>query len=381
VVAAACDDTFEPVASTDLAFSVFGYLDASADTQWLRVAPVRPVRVTSRDAIDATVILEHLGTGRIIELRDSLFKFTRRWDWSLGFEGAYVHNFWTPEAIEPGAAYRFTATREGKDPAEAVVDIPRDYAVEVAIKQPPRFTGADQLRISGLKHLPFLASIARYYDRCGSSDTLIRYEGRSADDETYVIAIASPHVEPRYGCGVPAVEKRELWIVGSEAAWPAGGYSAVGLGETSLTSNVANAVGFLGGVLTKFIPYETCEFQLDSAPIPGYCQLRYNRETATLRGTVTEMLCGIQPFDSVRVQLTELNRDPARIRTVQSDRAGHFSIGALEPGVSHALRAEPPRAVYAAHTDTVTFMPGQQVTYDICIQPPTTHRQRPPGAP
>jgi hypothetical protein len=110
-VVAACDESFDPTAPSDFAFSVFGYLDASADTQWIRVMPIRPLKVTSRDALGATVTLEHLGTGRIIELRDSLFRFSSSSDPDIG---AYVHNFWTAEAIEPGAAYRFSARREGK---------------------------------------------------------------------------------------------------------------------------------------------------------------------------------------------------------------------------------------------------------------------------
>jgi hypothetical protein len=63
-VVAACDDSFEPIEPSELAFSVFGYLDASAGTQWLRVMPIRPVKVTSQDTLAATVTLEHLGTGR-----------------------------------------------------------------------------------------------------------------------------------------------------------------------------------------------------------------------------------------------------------------------------------------------------------------------------
>jgi hypothetical protein len=399
-VAAACDESFEPIAPSELAFSVFGYLDASADTQWIRVMPIRSLKVTSQDAISVTVTLEHLGTGRIIELQDSLFRFSSYLDPDSGSEGAYVHNFWTPEDIEPEAAYRFSARREGKEPVEAVVEIPRDYEVEVAINQVRTRWETDELRITGVKHLPFLTTATQFYDRCEPIVNRLRYAGRSADDETHLIAITKPRVETPAHCGPPWVANRRLWIVGSEAAWPAGGYSPSALGESSRTSNVTNAVGYLGGVLTKVIPYEDCEFQSDGAPVPDYCLLRYNRETATVIGTVSETSCSGGPVDSVTVQLTEMDREPARIRTALSNRAGEFMIGALEPGISHLLWARAPQIpidsvwnvyawkweyvawadIHTPRTDTLTFMPGQQVEYDINLQRLMPCSQPPPGA-
>jgi len=40
-VGSGCEDTFEPYKSSDRHFSIFGYLNAAADTQWIRVAPIR----------------------------------------------------------------------------------------------------------------------------------------------------------------------------------------------------------------------------------------------------------------------------------------------------------------------------------------------------
>ena len=120
VAAAACDESFEPTAPSEFAFSVWGYLDASADTQWIRVTPIRPLSTTSPGPLAAAVTLEHLGTGRIIQLEDSVFEFSSASDWVRTSEGVgvlYVHNFWTTETIEPGAAYRFSVRLEGEEPA------------------------------------------------------------------------------------------------------------------------------------------------------------------------------------------------------------------------------------------------------------------------
>lgn len=388
VALAACDESFEPIAPSGFAFSVFGNLDAGVDTQLIRIMPIRALRTTSPDPLAVTVTLEHLGTGRIVQLEDSVFEFSSASDPAIGSEGLYVHNFWTAEPIEPGATYRFSVRREGEEPADAVVEIPPDFAVEVTISQTPWATD-DVLKITGVKHLPFLMQDTYYYDQCGTDLRRIRWDGRSADDETYLITTQKQSVASRLGCGLPLVENRYLRIVASEAPWPGGGYSPNALGDSSLTSNVSHAVGFLGGVLTKVIPYEDCSFQSEGTTLPRTCTLRYGPETATVSGTVSDTIYAcVGPLDSVSVRLTELDRDPARIRGAVSTRAGTFAIGALEPGIPHLVWARAPPVpidsefdartfqwkytewydVHAVHTDTLTFTPGQRMEYDIRLQ-------------
>lgn len=385
---AACDESFEPIEPTELAFSVFGYLDATAETQWIRVMPIRPLTVTAPDTLAATVTLEHVETGQVVELKDSLITFRSVLDTIFGFDAAYLHNFWTSEDIEPGASYRFSARLEGKEPAEAVVEIPSDYEIEVAFNQFPTHSPPDSLRIFGVKHVPFLRVIGYFYDLCGSGAVLTVFARNLADEEPHVIAIGKAVVDPRRDCGRPVVEKWEVWMAASEAVWPADDeYSPNALGDAGLRTNVTNAVGFLGGVLTKVIPYEDCRLQSSQTPVPNFCRLRYNQETARVIGTVTGtgMDCPNGPLDRVKVQLTELDRDTVRVRTAFSDRAGEFMIGALEPGIPHFMLVSAPPIfvgselidVYSTHTDTLTFLPGQQMEYDIslqCIQPPTVEQ-------
>jgi hypothetical protein len=78
-------------------FAIFGYLDLRADTQWVRLMPIRRNLIPTPDPIDAIVTLEHLGTGRVVMLRDSLFAFT---DGKSGGVG-YAHNFWTTGRSAP----------------------------------------------------------------------------------------------------------------------------------------------------------------------------------------------------------------------------------------------------------------------------------------
>ncbi len=376
-LAAGCDDSFEPVApSSEAQLSVFGYLDASADTQWIRVTPLRPVAMTSQDSLGLTVTVTNLGTGRTIELRDSVFRFSREADATFGSSAAYVHDFWTAEKIQPGSAYRFSVGLENGDTAEAVVDIPRYYPVEVSVAQN---NAPDYIRIPGPNHLPFLVRTARFYDRCGWGADSVRLQPDSADVRLFGMDVSEGKVDERGTCGHVTVTTRGFLMVASESAWPSRDVSALaGLGASQQVSNVTNAVGFLGGVLTRSIPYERCTFQASpGTPIQTYCVLRYDEASATLKGTVRETRCGDGPLDSVTVSLTELDRDPAKVRTALTDPTGAYEIGGLEPGVRYMVKdsALPEIDPFAGEVtihdipvDTVEFSPGEQRETDVALQ-------------
>jgi len=372
----ACDEPFSPTAEGGVQFSVFGFLDAAADTQWVRVMPIRNLALTSPDSFGITVTLEHMGTGRSTELRDSLFVFSHYRDSDLGSDGAHLHNFWTTEPIQPGATYRVVLTSPGKKPAEAMVEVPGEYQAEVWIAQ--NWDNQEFLRLEGLRHAPFVMTNAHFYDRCGPGIDNVRFRERSWDGETQVIPIEKPGVPRRDGCDAMRIESRDLWVVGSEAEWPSGmEHSTWALAAPEQTSNVTNAVGFIGGVLTKTLPYENCSFQDRGSSMPDHCRLRYGPESVTLAGRVSEARCGDGPVDTVTVELRELGGEtgaPRKIRSTFTNRAGEFMVGALEPGVSYLLKArakpEPDPFwgevdIYTIHTDTVVFTPGEVAAYDV----------------
>lgn len=369
----ACDDSFSPIEASDLQFSVFGYLDVSADTQWIRVMPIRPLAVTEPAAWDATVTLEHVGTGRIIALRDSLFRFTPP-NSQVGSEGIHLHNFWTAEPIEPGATYRFLARRDGEEPSEAVVPVPPAYEVEVWLGQ-PRTTQRNLLRLGGLKHVGLLISEIRFYDSCGESVARHRISIPPTDSDEHFIPLEG--FSAFRGCGAPQIEEREIFIVGSGAEWPSGAeYSAGGLAVTDAPSNISNSIGFLGGVLTRRVPYENCHIET-SEPATEHCKLRYDEHSATLDGVVMDASCDSGPVNGALVSLRELDPDdPGRIivRIATSRRSGEFEIGALEGGKRYALSVTryvniDPFEQYREHRDTLQFTAGQRLTHDVALEP------------
>jgi len=383
VFAAACDDSFQPFDDTGPPFSIFGYLDASADTQFIRMRELRSVLLAPETPTGIVATLEDAAIGRMIELRDSATRYAAR----VGFDSLYAHNFWTAERIEPGASYRLRVRSVKGAVAEALVQIPRDYQVEVWSNQPmtsdPPWSnepGPPQLRVTGLKHIAFLVSHTTYYDACTRGRLFRRAMAMKpgGDSAVHLVAAPRPEVETWAGCGVAVPTRLVVEVVGSEAAWPDGDdfFSWRLGGTTELGSNVSNSIGFVGGVLTRSVPIERCAFAYRSDTV-AYCKLRYDSTTATLRGTVTGFCPGA--VDSVRVALRELDAVPPdlpRIRTatqtgmyaISMGPGGDFEVGALRPGIRHELTVTG-GTTFLTRTDTLTFTAGQQATFYTTLQP------------
>lgn len=373
LIPAGCDESFTPLAPASVDYSIFGYLDAAADTQWIRVMPIRTVTTTTPDLVGATVTLEHLGTGQVIELRDSVFRYTNHTHPDLGSEGVYVHNFWTTERIQPGATYRMIARREGEEPAEAVVSIPQDYNVEVWVSQ--FWPGADVFRIEGLKHIAFVKTFAHYTDTCGSDVRGVFFRTVRRDGEAYTLPIKRDTVPPRGLCGAPRLDRLELWTAGSQVPWPSGiEYATGGIAVPEEVTNISNSVGYIGGVFTKRVPYGECRFE-GPLPQPQYCRLRYDASTAWLSGTVTETRCNDGRMYGATVTLRELDGSGPHqlIRKVVTGTDGQYLMGALTPGMRYALEiiGRPDREpggglvnIHSVDTDTIQFTPGERMRYD-----------------
>lgn len=61
ILLAGCDQTFEPIQENNqYYFSLYGYLDAAADTQWVRVGPARQDINETPDPAGIEVTLEDL---------------------------------------------------------------------------------------------------------------------------------------------------------------------------------------------------------------------------------------------------------------------------------------------------------------------------------
>lgn len=93
----ACDEGVDPTVGTDQVFTVWGYLDPTADQQAIRVVPIgNQIGTDSPGAIDANVTVTDQASGEAIAFRDSLVTFPNGSsghvfiaDWTPGFDRTY----------------------------------------------------------------------------------------------------------------------------------------------------------------------------------------------------------------------------------------------------------------------------------------------------
>lgn len=277
LVLSACEESIEPLQPTEMAYSIHGYLDALADTQWIRVTPFRTSILSTPDPVDATVVLEDLASGRMIELVPTLF---RQGSPNFG-DTLFAYNFRTSEQIDHSATYRLVARRSDGSVTSSVVAIPQDHS------HLPSIIGLAQPRVR------FLSNYVRFHMLPGTHLAMVLTRAYSSSDPTCrsvrynPLPTLPPHdvggvVQVNYGLpigGRPCVaDRHDMGIVRSWEAWPFAGindYTNV-LAHT----NVENGVGYLGGLAITSVPREECI--LVGTGAPEFCELYYAPDTSTL---------------------------------------------------------------------------------------------------
>lgn len=118
VAISGCDDTFEPLQPNDkYAFSMYGSLDVTADTQWVRVMPIGERLFNNIPDPNGTVVtLKNLESNISVTLEDSLFEFGGP---------AYVWNYYTTVQLEPETMYELKAVAPDGRYSMAVVRTPK----------------------------------------------------------------------------------------------------------------------------------------------------------------------------------------------------------------------------------------------------------------
>ncbi|MDX1546344.1 MAG: hypothetical protein R3247_05120 [Rhodothermales bacterium] len=121
---AACDPAVNPIVGEERPFTVWGFLDATADTQRVRVFAVED-RLGDRrgGSIDAVVTSTDLTTGAARTWTDEEVTFA---------DGTVGHVFWAPFRAQHGHRYRLTVTRSDGAKTTATVSVPHPVTVEMA---------------------------------------------------------------------------------------------------------------------------------------------------------------------------------------------------------------------------------------------------------
>ncbi|MEX2601756.1 MAG: hypothetical protein WD355_08920 [Balneolaceae bacterium] len=280
-----CNESFEPWQENDrYHFSIYGYLDASADTQWVRVMPVREDLLYEPGPIDAVVTLEHLESGETVVMNDSLLSYAH---------GTYAWNFWTTMNIQPEQTYRLTAERSDGKTSSAEATLPADFP-----------TPYIQIEYADFRRTPVTTTIfIENVDRLVDAQTVYRTYDNSA-------ILTVPHLKDtvyidfsnEYRIIMETLEDRNLlevyfpvpfrlpisqlgeisdgiFLVGDfhkQIFLAAGGpdYHHFPSFDPKIEalpeglSNVENGVGYLAGVVSKTIPYRMCRNIGHPIPIP-----------------------------------------------------------------------------------------------------------------
>lgn len=120
----ACDDSFNPITENQTEFfAVYGFLDSDADTQFVRVSPVRPLLDTGSRPADTQVFSTQIESGERIAWRDSAVVLN---------DGTTGLLFYAPFRPERGATYLLEARGADDQVTKALTEVPALLSLRIA---------------------------------------------------------------------------------------------------------------------------------------------------------------------------------------------------------------------------------------------------------
>ncbi|MGB0346716.1 MAG: hypothetical protein ACPGGA_04470 [Balneolaceae bacterium] len=256
-IATTCDESFEPrEENSEYFFSIYGYLDASVDTQWIRLVPVRDEFDPKPDQIEAEVTIRNIDTGEQAVMDDSLFNPN-----SL----VVYWNFWTTMQIEPEHTYEVVATLPDGESSSTIVTIPPDYPTPINAL----FFGEEVLIVRNVRNVADVTAVYRVKDLFFNREYVFTYshirdslQSPNSTNELFfrldynrdigLIARQFPDTEW-------VIEDQQLFVASAGPEW----INLYEVDEEIYTlaegvSNIDNGVGFLLGAVTKTVPWQFC---------------------------------------------------------------------------------------------------------------------------
>lgn len=260
----ACEDTFEPMKENDrYFFSIYGFLDASADTQWVRIIPLR-TGLNQLPELDATVTLENLETGETSVMHDSLFQYTG---------GNQAWNFWTTMELSPEGSYRLAAVNGDGQESSVVVEMPPDFPTPIVFEDDDSEFGVDTLEISGVENLADVRTIWRISEISTSRISIFNYPHLQDTVEVFPgfhkleintmdnIESIARNFHPDFNEAIELFtpQQSQVWVASAGPGWlffPDIDENVVTLPDG--ISNVENGTGYLIGIVSKTVPLKSC---------------------------------------------------------------------------------------------------------------------------
>jgi len=263
----ACNETFEPYQENDTYFfSMYGYLDASADTQWIRVAPARQEFNMPPEVPDMEVTLEHVQSGNTVIMVDSLVTPDNSFNYL---------NFSTTMDIRNSETYRLRAERLDGSASQVTATTPEEFPTPRLLEQ--ESFGQPTTYLLYVDDVERLAEVqTKWYVRLtvGDSfeeDKIVSFSYRnsveqiSENDYTLLIEPEEEMEQIAQQIIVPAggeiqVVHRQIFVASGGPEWDEDIASLDDLiyALPEGFSNVEDGLGYMVGVDFKIIPYESC---------------------------------------------------------------------------------------------------------------------------
>ncbi len=251
-----CDQTFEPLKENgSFNFTMYGVLDLSADTQWVRVMPIRESIFATPEPIDATVTLERKLTGETEILEDSLFLLS---------QDRYVWNFWTDTPLHPEEEYTIRAESSDGRYSQGTAYVPKNFVTptvdynddnqscRIIIDGSVERIVVAQIIYSLVVNYPASQSYHEYYPISHLQDISKMHTGdyiinaRDLSDIADDFNVTASQVNITNG---------SVSIVSGGPNWPDSADASSGLIDLPNTvSNVERGLGIITGAVSKDIP-------------------------------------------------------------------------------------------------------------------------------
>lgn len=266
---AGCDQTFEPIKESDtVPLSMYGYLDASVDTQWVRVTPIRNQLNQSLEKPEMDVTLEEIQSGDTVVMSDSLFQLR---------EDFNVINAWTTMDIEPGQTYQIYAERADGASSSVIVSLPEDFPTPVIFDYGDGCRGL--LRTEGIEELADVQSIWHVIVRYIVNGSIAfeeervyriphRQRANRIADGAYEVYLSTERdleyimnqlIDSGSGASIEIIS-RDIFVASGGPEWDK---EIISLDDILYAlpeglSNIENGLGYMFGIVSKTIPYESC---------------------------------------------------------------------------------------------------------------------------
>lgn len=274
-----CTNSFEPFQDNDkFNFTVFGFLDASADTQWVRIAPAREQFESLNFIPEMTITLQQVDNSESVLMNKTLVPFQQ------GFNAV---NAWSDIDIKPDYTYRLTAEADDGKSSSVTITIPSDFPTPILAKiQRPTLEPEFLLLIEDVEHLVDVQS--RWYTRVSTSDwsedRLFSFSNkqnaRSVGTNRYTVSLDPDEERERIfrESLVASIPDGKIEILHHQVFVASGGpewddriptMDDVTYALPESISNVENGLGYMVGVFSKTIPFKNC---IDDREVPIACE-------------------------------------------------------------------------------------------------------------